>query len=339
MLVQNQKTTIKINSTNKSWYINKGYENIHEGEVIMVAVEDLTPGSHAIVKVKCDYCGEIISVMWKDYVKRNNGKNACKNCRLLKASENTLKQRRHSLYLRAQTFCKTKGYELITKQEDIQTANTYVTYSCPKHGEHSVKIYSLICGHGCVDCQYEEISQKSRHSANYVERVFNNYGVVLTNKQDYLKWDVKNLRAVCPECNKEFLTSFGAFVKHQGQCCPECSASESRGEREIRHALEHNSIYFEQEYSFTDCRDKNPLPFDFYLPYHNILIEYQGIQHYEAVGKFGGQDGFILRQNHDRIKLQYCLSHNITLITIPYWEFNNIMQILSQELNLHEDIV
>lgn len=339
MLVQNQKAKIKISKTNKEWYEQKGYVNIHKGEMVLVDVEDLTPGSHVMVKVRCDYCGKNTDVMWKDYVSRRNEKNACKNCRLKKVSENTLKQRQDSLYSRALKFCNTKGYELLTPRENIQDSNTYVKYNCPRHGEHSAKIYAIISGHGCVECQYEENAIKSRHPANYIENVFNDYGTTLVNKEEYLNYNAKNLRVICPECGKEFLTSFGAFIKHHGQCCPECSMSESRGEREIRHVLEDSHINFEQEYSFADCRDKNPLPFDFFLPDYNILIEYQGAQHYDIIERFGGINGFILRQKHDQIKLKYCLSNNITLIIIPYWDFHNIAQILNQELNLHEDIV
>lgn len=339
MLVQNQKIKVKITKANKGWYEQHGYFNIQSGEIVVVNAEHLTPGSHAMVQVKCDYCGKISNVVWKDYIVRSDNKNACKNCRLKKASETTLKMRQDSLYSRALSFCDTKGYKLLTYKTHIQDSSTYVQYECPKHGCHSTKIYALISGHGCVECQYEENALKSRHPADYVEDVFKNYGTTLLNKKDYLKWSLKNLRAICPACGKEFLTSFGAFVQHNGQCCPECSASESRGEREIRYILEGNYIKFEQEYSFVDCRDKNPLPFDFYLPDYNILIEYQGVQHYEAIERFGGQDGFLLRQKHDQIKLEYCLLNNITLITIPYWDFNNITQILNQELTLHEDIV
>lgn len=339
MLIQDQKIQIKINKTNKEWYEQKGYVNIHKGETILVNVEDLTHGAHAKIKVKCDYCGKIIDVIWKDYINHNNGKNACRDCRLKKVSENTLTQRQSSLYTRALSFCNIKGYELLTPKNEIQDSGTYVKYNCPRHGEHLTKIYALVLGHGCAECQYEENALKSRHPCNYVEEVFNDYGVSLLNKDDYLKYNLKNLRAICPECGKEFLTSFCAFIKHHGQCCVECSISESRGEREIRHFLENNYIDFKQEYSFTDCRDKNPLPFDFYLPGHNILIEYQGAQHYDTIERFGGLDGFILRQKHDDIKLKYCLSNGITLIIIPYWEFNNIKHILYKELNLHEEIV
>lgn len=339
MLVQNQKIEIKINKTNKVWYEQKGYTNIQKGDIISVNAEDLMPGSHAKVRVKCDYCGTITDVVWKDYIVRSNNKNACKNCRLKKASENTLKQRQNSLYSRAIAFCNLKGYKLLTPKENIQDSNTYVRYNCPKHGEHSAKIYALVLGHGCVECQYEENALKSRHPMDYVYGIFNYYGATLLNKEEYLKCDLKNLRVICPECGKEFLTSFGAFVRRNGQCCPQCSASESRGEREIRHILENKHINFKQEYSFMDCRDKNPLPFDFYLHNYNILIEYQGVQHYDVIERFGGLDGFKLRQKHDQIKLAYCLSNNIKLITIPYWEFNNIEQILNQEFNLHEEIV
>lgn len=339
MLVKNQKTKVKITKANKEWYKQRGYSDICEKDIILIDVEDLTPGSHFKVKVICDYCGEIVDVVWKAYINSNGDKNACKKCKLKKASETTLKQRQASLYNRAIKFCQNKGYELITAKDDIQNSSTYVKYNCPKHGVHFTKIYALVLGHGCPECQYEENAMKSRHPVDYVESVFREYGVILLNKDAYLKWDLKNLRAVCPECGKEFVTSFGAFIKHSGQCCPECSSSESRGERKIRHTLEDNYVDFQQEYSFKDCRDKCPLPFDFYLPKYNTLIEYQGAQHYEVIERFGGEDGFLLRQKHDKIKLEYCLSNGIELITIPYWEFNNITQILNQELSLHEDIV
>lgn len=339
MLIQNQMIKIKITKANQKWYEQRGYTNVCQGETILVNAEDLTPGSHVRVQIKCDYCGKNVDVVWKDYIGHSNGKDACKSCRLKKASETTLRKRQDSLYSRALAFCNIKGYVLLTPKENICDSNTYVRYNCPRHGEQLTKIYALVSKHGCIECQYEDNALKNRHSVDYVEDVFNDYGVTLINKEEYLRWDLKNLRAICPECGKEFLTSFGSFVKQHGQCCPECSASESRGEREIRHILENNYINFEQEYSFVNCRDKYPLPFDFYLPDYNILIEYQGVQHYEVIERFGGLEGFVLRQKHDQIKLEYCLSNNITLITIPYWEIHNIAQILNQELNLHEDIV
>ena len=63
-----------------------------------------------------------------------------------------------------------------------------------------------------------------------------------------------------------------------------------------------------------------------------LLIEYDGIQHYEAVEIFGGIPAFKKRQKRDQIKNQYCKDNNIKLIRIPYWDYDNIETILEKEL-------
>ena len=47
-----------------------------------------------------------------------------------------------------------------------------------------------------------------------------------------------------------------------------------------------------------------------------------------------GYDEFINQKIRDTIKTVYCKENNIKLIRIPYWEFNNIENILIKELNL-----
>jgi hypothetical protein len=65
------------------------------------------------------------------------------------------------------------------------------------------------------------------------------------------------------------------------------------------------------------------------LPDYNICIEYDGIQHFESVDYFGGELGFINTQMRDNIKNEYCKNNNIKLIRIPYWDYENIDQILT----------
>lgn len=91
---------------------------------------------------------------------------------------------------------------------------------------------------------------------------------------------------------------------------------------------------------FPDCRDINPLPFDFYLPNKNILIEFDGEQHFKEKhffsrsGTLGTQFDSLTSyiQYHDTIKTKYCKIHNIPLIRIPYTEINNIDKILEEKL-------
>lgn len=69
----------------------------------------------------------------------------------------------------------------------------------------------------------------------------------------------------------------------------------------------------------------------------DFLIEYQGIQHYEAKSKFGGLSGLRKQQFNDMQKREYCKKHNITLVIIPYWDENciNYDYIINAAYNSH----
>ena len=103
--------------------------------------------------------------------------------------------------------------------------------------------------------------------------------------------------------------------------------------------MELNNIGFCPQKTFKECKYKDQLRFDFYIPKHNICIEYDGIQHFEPIdfagkGEEWAKEQFKEQQIKDNIKTQYCLDNDIKLIRIPYWEFDNIENILKQELNL-----
>lgn len=112
-----------------------------------------------------------------------------------------------------------------------------------------------------------------------------------------------------------------------------CGCVKSLGENHIKDILTLLNIKFVQQYKILDCKDKSQLPFDFYLPSYNICIEYQGQQHYQPVdfankGKEWAKKQFKLNQKHDKLKKDYCLSHNINFLEIPYWEYDNIKSII-----------
>lgn len=100
----------------------------------------------------------------------------------------------------------------------------------------------------------------------------------------------------------------------------------SRGEITIEEILKASDLKFEEEYSFPDLISNNghPLRFDFAVFDDNddldFLIEFQGIQHYQAKSKFGGISGLRKQQYNDMRKREYCANHNIPLIIIPYWD-------------------
>ena len=104
----------------------------------------------------------------------------------------------------------------------------------------------------------------------------------------------------------------------------------SRGQIKIEDILKDAGLNFKEEYSFPDLVSSSgrPLRFDFCVLDDDgnidFLIQYQGIQHYQAKSKFGGYSGLRKQQFNDMKKRQYCKAHGYTLIAIPYTDQGRI---------------
>lgn len=98
-------------------------------------------------------------------------------------------------------------------------------------------------------------------------------------------------------------------------------------EEKIIKLLKKSHIYFEREKTFQDLR-KGKYRFDFYCPFSpqgKAVIEVQGQQHYQYIGKFyKSRQEFMAAQERDRRKISYCLANDIKLYCIPYWEIDNL---------------
>ena len=147
------------------------------------------------------------------------------------------------------------------------------------------------------------------------------------SKSIYLKGDEK----IDIVCNEHGLFKQSPNLHLIGHGCPTCF--ESRGEKSIRIFLENNNIGFEKEFIFEGCKNKLPLPFDYYLIDYNLCIEYDGEQHFKPNEFFGGEKSMDKLVKNDTIKNQYCIDNNIDLIRIPYYEYNNIEKILYEKMN------
>lgn len=106
----------------------------------------------------------------------------------------------------------------------------------------------------------------------------------------------------------------------------------SRGHILVREHLNKFGVNFKEEKSFNECFFKKKLYFDFYLSEFNTCIEYDGIQHFQPVERFGGQHGYEIQTKKDKIKNNFCKKNNIELIRIKYTECDIIGDILSDYL-------
>ncbi len=64
----------------------------------------------------------------------------------------------------------------------------------------------------------------------------------------------------------------------------------------------------------------NGLELDIYIPSKKLAFEYQGIQHFQAVEHWGGQEKLKIQKEHDIRKKQICEEKGICLICINYDE-------------------
>lgn len=123
----------------------------------------------------------------------------------------------------------------------------------------------------------------------------------------------------CGVCGNEFVTLPAKVNLGYVTSCG--CAVQSSYERHIKHFLEELNVEFIEQYSFKDCKNTYSLRFDFAILQNGsllYLVEYDGEQHFRPIEWFGGMTNFRKQQNRDKIKNEYCLSHNIPLLRIPY---------------------
>lgn len=176
----------------------------------------------------------------------------------------------------------------------------------------------------------------------------NYYSFVEARKNNYEFIKSKNLKRLSPylggsikilidfECEHEPHNILIGELKRGGGC-PKCC--QSRGEAEISRILNKYNINYISQHKFTDLVYKDYLKLDFYIPSFNLVIEYDGIQHFYPVDHFGGEEEFKERQKRDELKNEYCKENRINLLRIPYTvKFRDIEMVIIDKINSCGDL-
>lgn len=204
---------------------------------------------------------------------------------------------------------------------------------CHIHGEFWQTPNTHLLGAGCPDCA----GTKRSNISSFIEKA----KFLHNNKYDYSKVNYVNAHTkiiiTCP-IHGDFLQTPNKHLKNHN--CPKCNIS--KGELRIRNWLTINNIQFEEQKTFKNCINPNTnykLRYDFYLPEHNLLIEFDGIQHFRPStfnGKIDKEQTLKLFEQTkftDNIKNNYARENNIRLLRIPYTKFSSINKIISSYLN------
>lgn len=198
--------------------------------------------------------------------------------------------------------------------------------------EYEKRVNDLLHGYGCSYCKGLP-RRNVEEMKNYVKEKDNDYE---------LKSDHKRTRDIGlfyhKKCNNNFRMKIHNFIT-KGQRCPICAKLENRDPRfydskgvlTIKDFLNDNGIEFENEKMFEKCYGKKThklLPFDIFVNDLNLIIEYDGNQHFEPVDFFGGEESFERIKINDEIKNNFCRNNNINMVRISYLNREKINEIL-----------
>lgn len=222
-------------------------------------------------------------------------------------------------------------HQYIEVIDDYIDAKTKIRHRCTLDGTiWSATPNNVLRGKGCPTCGLKSRAQKRAKTTSQFtdELAIVNPNVLLIGEYQGSR---THSRFKCKLCGHEWEAQSSSVLCGCG--CPMCDIS--KGEREIDKFLHNNNIEHKHQKRFDDCRDLNPLPFDFYLPDCNVCIEFDGRQHYEPVERFGGEEALKLTQYHDSIKNNYCMSNGLMLLRIGFWndDSESIQQILNMLIN------
>ena len=120
----------------------------------------------------------------------------------------------------------------------------------------------------------------------------------------------------------------------------------SYGEELVKKYLNNMDINFKIQHRFSDLigTGGRQLSYDFSIPsekYGLILIEYNGLQHYQSCEFFGGEEKFKKQKEHDRLKKEYAKKHGYKLIIVKYTydTYEDVAKYLEKELKKSDESV
>ena len=195
----------------------------------------------------------------------------------------------------------------ISAIEDRSNPSSTIFHICNKYVIENIKNYIKINN---IDCELLDTEYKG--------------------KKQKIKFRCK--------CGNIFYKRIYDFKSRGNTYCKDCGKINVKSKIELltKDWLVSNNIENIGEKTFFGCRDKYLLPFDFYLPNHNICIECQGLQHYKAIDYFGGIDRYNYTVKHDEMKKNYCINNNIKYLELSYLDFKDNTYIEKLENNINK---
>lgn len=98
-----------------------------------------------------------------------------------------------------------------------------------------------------------------------------------------------------------------------GEGCPLCSTSKLEL-KVISYLKKNTNFIFDTQIMFDWLKTSRSMPLDIYIPEIQVAIECQGLQHFSARDRFGGEEGHKIQVQRDKLKYAQCNENGIEII-------------------------
>lgn len=240
----------------------------------------------------------------------------CPDCGKIQRAKSKIKTKKE--FIQESNLIHNNKYDY--SKVEYKNCKQKIIITCPKHGDFEQTPDSHIQGQGCRLCANNKISlSKQYNTEQFIEKAKKVHG----DKYDYSKVEYKNnTTKVIIICSKHNEFEQTPDIHLQGSNCPICKTS--KGELVIKEILDKHNIEYIQEYKILEVLEN--YRYDFYLPNFRILIEFHGIQHYEAIPFFGGEDALSYTKRRDEIKKYLANRYKYRLLEFNYKQLKHMTQ-------------
>ncbi len=280
-----------------------------------------------LIEIQCTKCETYNYKTMGNLISKNM---KCEKCQDVDAQPKKLEMKTKLF----QKFCKEleeENYKMTSTDVQYVDNTTKFKVTCPQnHTFETNQCNFTISKRRCKQCDLIKKSEKNRLSDEDVNITLDKRSLKLNGNYVNAKTPID---LICKQCDNHFSICLNN-IKWNKTGCPSCNASV--GETAIIEVLKTNNVNYVKEYKFQkpkQCKDTRDLPFDFYLPDLNLIIEFDGIQHSKPIGIFGGPEGYELTRKHDVIKTFHCIKNKIPILRISHQDIENVSEILLPIIN------
>jgi predicted nucleic acid-binding Zn-ribbon protein len=270
------------------------------------------------IKCKCLRCNNIYVQFFSKLFSWS-----CQTCSMASMKELNFSKLQEKLYILSEK----KQFEVLEYVGVIYKRKVHHWKTrCQICGFESVKALFSLRRHGCQGCQIERFKS---NISEFIEKARLVHGYKFDYSLSVYTKASDKIAIKCLKCGVIFNQKANNHLSGMG--CPKCN--ESKGENRVAKYLSENNIRFTKDKIFKTLKDKSYLKPDFYLDDLNLLIEYDGEFHYKAlIGSTQEikQKNLETQQRRDKIKNEWAKDNNIPLLRIPYWDYDNIEELIEK---------